>query len=146
VRREGSDHWQSAELERIGTSGLFLLLIDSHPTELYIERRRGGAAVTIGRHRFEFAVERWRASLANRESTRAGPSGAVQIMAPMTGSIIEVVRGIGETVEAGDVVLVIESMKMNNELRAPAAGEIIEIPVKAGERVAAGALLATIRA
>jgi biotin carboxyl carrier protein len=64
----------------------------------------------------------------------------------MTGSIIEVVRGIGETVEAGDVVLVIESMKMNNELRAPAAGEIIEIPVKAGERVAAGALLATIRA
>ena len=64
----------------------------------------------------------------------------------MTGSIIEVVRKVGDHVESGDVVLVIESMKMNNELRAPAAGEITELPVAAGTRVAAGTLLAAIRA
>jgi len=59
----------------------------------------------------------------------------------MTGSIVEVRCSAGQDVRAGDVLLVIESMKMNNELRSPAAGTVEQVPIVAGQRVQAGELL-----
>jgi biotin carboxyl carrier protein len=59
----------------------------------------------------------------------------------MTGSIVEVRCDAGQEVNSGDVLLVIESMKMNNELRSPAAGTVEAVPVVAGQRVQAGELL-----
>jgi biotin carboxyl carrier protein len=146
VRVNEEGEWRRAELERIGDSGLFLLLLDNQPIELYLERRRGGALVTIGRHTFNFAVERWRPAFADRDTGEQGAAGAVRIVAPMTGSVVDVPRNAGDRVESGDVVLVIESMKMDNELRAPTAGTITAIEVKPGERVSAGQLLAVIEA
>jgi biotin carboxyl carrier protein len=143
VRREGAPRWQRAELQRIGDSQLYLLMIDNRPVELYLERRRGGAVATIGRHAFNFDVERWRPQTAAR-SVRPEESGLKRIVAPMTGSIVEVRCSPGATVQAGDVLLVIESMKMNNELKSPAAGIVEQVPVEAGERVNAGATLVTI--
>jgi len=52
---------------------------------------------------------------------------------------------VGETVENGQVVLVIESMKMNNELRSPAGGVVESVPVVPGQRVKAGELLVGLR-
>jgi biotin carboxyl carrier protein len=143
VRREGTPAWQRAELQRIGDSQLYLLMIDNRPVELYLERRRGGAVATIGRHAFDFDVERWRPQTAAR-AVRPEESGLKRIVAPMTGSIVEVRCSPGATVQAGDVLLVIESMKMNNELKSPAAGIVEQVPVKPGERVNAGALLVAI--
>ena len=60
VRRVGSEEWKSVELQPIGDSQLYLLMVDSHPTELFLQRRRGGAVATIGRHIFDYDVERWR--------------------------------------------------------------------------------------
>ena len=140
LRRAGSSEWKTVELHPIGDSRLYLLMVDSRPTELYLERRRGGAVVTIGRHAFDFDVERWRA----QGSIRAGrqeAAGPRRITAPMTGSIVEVRATPGQEVQAGDVLLVIESMKMNNELRSPAAGTVEQVPVVAGQRVNAGDLL-----
>jgi len=59
VRREGGE-WKNVELERIGDSGLYLLMVDDRPTELYLERRRGGAIVTLGRHAFNYDMARHR--------------------------------------------------------------------------------------
>jgi biotin carboxyl carrier protein len=59
----------------------------------------------------------------------------------MTGSIVEVRCTPGLAVQQGDVLLVIESMKMNNELRSPAAGVVEQVPVEPGQRVTAGQLL-----
>jgi biotin carboxyl carrier protein len=143
VRRDGDDAWRTVELEKVGDSGLYLLMVDSQPTELYLERRRGGAVVTIGRHLWDYDVERWRPSSGARKT---GPeaSGQKRITAPMTGSIVEVRCTAGDVVEAGQVLLVIESMKMNNELRSPASGTIDTIPVVPGQRVKAGDLLVAI--
>jgi biotin carboxyl carrier protein len=146
VRREGEEAWKRAHLDRIGDSGLFLLMIDNEPQELYVERRRGGAIVTIGRHTFDYAVERWRPALVERGRRQETQAGVHRITAPMTGSIVEVVRNAGDEVEAGEVVLIIESMKMNNEMRAPSAGTIASVNVKAGDRVAAGTVLMVIQA
>lgn len=140
VRKDGATDWQRAELQRIGESQLYLLMIDNRPVELYLQRRRGGTHATIGRHAFDFDVERWRPQTAAR-TARKEETGLKRIVAPMTGSIVEIRCAPGTTVEAGDVLLVIESMKMNNELRSPAAGVVEQVPVSTGERVNAGALL-----
>jgi pyruvate carboxylase subunit B len=64
----------------------------------------------------------------------------------MTGLVVDVPRKVGDHVESGDVVLVIESMKMDNELRSPTAGTISSVDVAPGDRVKAGQLLAVIEA
>ena len=64
----------------------------------------------------------------------------------MTGSIVEVRCTPGQVVQPGDVLLVIESMKMNNELRSPAAGVVEQVPITAGQRVNAGQLLVALNA
>lgn len=145
IRFEGEEFWRQTHLERVGESDLFLLMIDNQPMELYVERRRGGAIVTVGRHTFDYTVEPWRPSLVARDRSSHGQQGQHRILAPMTGSIVDVVKGVGDTVVQGDVVLVVESMKMNNELRAPADGSVVSVNVAAGDRVAAGTLLMVIQ-
>lgn len=142
VRREG-EAWRSVHFDRVGDSGLYVLMVDNRPIELYLERRRGGAVVTIGRHTFNCAVGPWRPSHTSAGKA-AAPAGFMRITAPMTGSIVEVRCVPGQAVSAGDVLLVIESMKMNNELRAPASGIVETVPVAAAQRVRAGDLLVAI--
>lgn len=144
VRRDGDEHWYHCELSRVGDSGLYVLMIDNEPTELYIERRRGGAVVTIGRHTFDYDVGPWRPG-GTRVKGIAGGQGLVKMTAPMTGSVVEVRCVPGAVVAAGEVLLVIESMKMNNELRSPSAGVVETVPVSAGQRVTAHDLLVSIR-
>ncbi len=144
VRREGESVWRDVELSRVGDSGLYLLMVDSHPVELYLERRRGGAVVTIGRHAFDYDVGPWRA-MSEVKRQDANATGIVRVTAPMTGSIVEVHCAPGDTVSAGAVLLVIESMKMNNELRSPAAGTVESVPISAGQRVRAGEVLVAVR-
>ncbi len=143
VRREGEDTWQTVDLQRIGGSQLYLLMIDDRPVELFLERKRGGVNATIGRHTFDYDVERWRAGSGARVKA-IEQAGLKKMLAPMTGSIIEVRCAPGETVKQGDVLLVIESMKMNNELRSPADGVVEQVPVAVGQRVNAGQLLVAI--
>jgi 3-methylcrotonyl-CoA carboxylase alpha subunit len=64
------------------------------------------------------------------------------IAAPMPGRVIEVRAGAGDAVAAGDVVLVLEAMKMEHALRAPRAGALAEVLVAAGDQVALGETLA----
>lgn len=143
VRIVGAETWKTVELQSVGDSPLYLLMVDSHPVELFLQRRRGGAHATIGRHIFDYDVERWRAQSAGGAS-RKEASGPRRVTAPMTGSIVEVRCTPGMAVQAGDVLLVIESMKMNNELRSPAAGTVEQVPVVAGQRVTAGELLVSV--
>ena len=135
VRRAGTEEWKAVELQPIGDSQLYLLMVDSHPTELFLQRRRGGAVATIGRHIFDYDVERWRPQTAARAG-RQEASGPRRITAPMTGSIVEVRCAPGQAVQAGDVLLVIESMKMEIPISAPASGVVTEILIAEGEPVA----------
>jgi biotin carboxyl carrier protein len=71
----------------------------------------------------------------------APPGGAGAITSQMTGRIIRVDVEPGRPVKEGDVLLVIEAMKMENEVLAPAAGTVKEVAVAAGARVSEGDLL-----
>jgi len=68
-------------------------------------------------------------------------SGAGTIVAKMPGKIIKVLANVGDEVHDGEAVLIMEAMKMENELRAPSKGKIKEIRVKEGDNVEAGTLL-----
>jgi len=144
VREEDEGDWSSVHLEKAGDSGLYMLLVNDRPTELYLERRRGGAIATIGRHTFDCDVTPWRPGASGRRLTAASAGGPLRLVAPMTGSVVEVRCAVGQEVAEGDVLLVIESMKMNNEFRAPGAGTVESIAVKAGDRVSGGQLLVTL--
>jgi len=69
---------------------------------------------------------------------------APQILAPMPGKIIRVLVQAGEKVEAGQGLLVVEAMKMQNEIRSPKSGTVERLLVKEGQPVNAGEILAWI--
>ena len=74
----------------------------------------------------------------------AGAQGSVTVNAPMPGKILGVKASVGQAVKKGDVVVVLEAMKMENEIVAPQDGTIASINVAVGESVDSGAVLATL--
>ena len=66
------------------------------------------------------------------------------ISAPMQGTILEVLVDIGQRIQAGDVVCILEAMKMENHIASTREGEITDLPIRAGQVVELGALLAVI--
>ena len=66
------------------------------------------------------------------------------IEVPITGKIISVESKVGDTVKEGDVICVLESMKMENPIMAPVSGKITQIEVSVGQVVEAGKLIAAI--
>jgi len=70
--------------------------------------------------------------------------GSAEIVAPMPGKIIRVLVRTGEEVVAGNGILIVEAMKMQNELKAPKGGTVVAIHAEAGATVNAGDVLAVI--
>jgi biotin carboxyl carrier protein len=73
--------------------------------------------------------------VASRPQERA-EAAAGAIRAPLPGKVVSIKCGIGDNVKAGDTVLVLESMKMENAIMAPKSGKVKEIPVAEGANVA----------
>ena len=71
-------------------------------------------------------------------------SGDTQVKAPMPGTVLKIQAGAGDSLQAGDVIMVLEAMKMENEITAPRAGTIGSIPVAEGASVGAGDVLAVL--
>lgn len=75
----------------------------------------------------------------------AGPTGERTVRAPMPGRVVSVHVEVGDRVEAGQGVVVVEAMKMQNELRAPRDGRVQAVKVQTGDSVAAGEPLVVVR-
>ena len=74
----------------------------------------------------------------------AAPAGAVAVTAPMPGKILGVKASAGQAVKRGQVLLILEAMKMENEIVAPQDGTVATINVAVGDSVEPGATLATL--
>ena len=70
--------------------------------------------------------------------------GIAEIKTMMPGKVVRLVAGVGDQVEKGDAILVVEAMKMQNDLRSPKAGTVKEIRVEVGATVGAGEVLAIV--
>ena len=102
-----------------------------------------GDGVVIGGRRFGFEVEDPR-SLQGRRGAGAGTDGPRSVQAPMPGRVVRVLVEAGQEVEEGQALVVIEAMKMQNELKSPKAGRVARIAVGVGDTVGAGEVLAVV--
>jgi biotin carboxyl carrier protein len=139
--RLGDGPERSAQVETPETS-VYSVLLDGRSYDARIEETATGLVVVIDGFRFEIEVRdprRW----SRKSGTRA--SGGVETLAaPMPGKVVRVLVAPGDMVEAGQGLLVVEAMKMQNEMKASRAGRILAVSAKVGATVSAGEILATI--
>ena len=74
----------------------------------------------------------------------AGAAGGIEVTAQVPGKVFKVVKNVGESVDAGETVIILESMKMEIPVVAPEAGTVASINKNAGDAVESGDLLATL--
>lgn len=84
-----------------------------------------------------------KAAAPAKKAKASGAVGSVKVSAPMPGKIIAVKKDAGAAVKKGEVILVLEAMKMENEIVAPQDGTVASVNVGAGDAVEAGDVLAT---
>ena len=79
------------------------------------------------------------------ELTGAAPAGGEQVTSPMPGTILSVNVNVGDTVKRGQVLMILEAMKMENEIMCPCDGKVASINTTKGSAVETGALLCVIQ-
>ena len=129
-------------------AGSYLLISDGLVYECRVEREGGSArpaslSVHTRNHSYRVTLidpKRLRAA----RSAGAQTDGSAQVKAVMPGKVVRVLVEQGEVVEAGQGLLVVEAMKMQNEMKSPRAGRVFELQAKAGATVNAGDVLAVI--
>lgn len=133
---------EDVRLDRI-SGRRFLLHVRGRTVPLVMEPGDGDAvAITAGHRRFDVEVLDERAQLLSRLGVgAAGTGAAADLKAPMPGLVLDVRVGPGDRVVAGDSLLVLEAMKMENELRAEADALVEAVSVSAGEAVTKGQVL-----
>jgi acetyl/propionyl-CoA carboxylase alpha subunit len=139
-----SDDAVTAELSDVEGSPVRMVRIGTHMYRVIVERREGRGRYTLWIDGYRFDVEALdERTRAIRELSRANAaaSGPAPIKAPMPGLIVRINVKPGDVVEAGQGVVVMEAMKMENELRATAGGTVTSVEVVEGQAVEKGALL-----
>jgi biotin carboxyl carrier protein len=127
-----------ANLMALNELGLYLLRRDNHRREMHISTNGSNTFTALAEGRQVIAqVER-----ENGPSRRkAGGTAQSDVCAPMPGVVIKALVVEGDRVEKGQAVVVMESMKMQMELRAPAAGLVEKVAVQPNTQVDKGTLL-----
>jgi len=126
--------------------GVYSLLINGRSYEASISKRPGDAPGLAGPYVVVVGLRRYLVELRDpRQWRRRGSSleaeGPQEIVAPMPGKIVKVLVTEGQEVKREQGLLVIEAMKMQNELRAPRAGRVARISTAEGRGVESGARL-----
>jgi acetyl/propionyl-CoA carboxylase alpha subunit len=151
VRQEGErlrvlldDREMSVDFLRVDP-GLYSLLIEGRSYEIDLVEQGDGLIVLVNGQPFHVLVqderERRLRAAAGKDEAKAGKR---VVTAPMPGKVVKVLVRPGDAVRPGDGVIVVEAMKMENELKAPAAGTVKEIRVEEGRAVGGGDVLVVI--
>jgi biotin carboxyl carrier protein len=122
--------------------GVYGVLLDGRSYDAFVEDTPSGLVVMIDGYRFEIEVRdprRW-----SRKAGGAGGDTVQSILSPMPGKVVRVLAAAGDEVVPGQGIVVVEAMKMQNEVKAPRAGRVVAVRASAGTTVAAGDVLVTI--
>jgi biotin carboxyl carrier protein len=120
------------------SSGFASFVIDGASHEVGLVAREGVCSVLMDGRVHDVLVE---AGGAVSATARRGGTGVARITAPMPGRLVKVLVEAGQDVVEGQGLVVMEAMKMENELRAPRAGRVKELPALDRQAVESGALL-----
>jgi biotin carboxyl carrier protein len=133
---------ERSALVRIAEPQVYSVLLDGRVYDARVEQAEDRTIVVIAGRRFEIGMRdprRW-----SRKSGAAGHEGRQNLLAPMPGKVVRVLVAAGDAVERGQGLLVVEAMKMQNEMKAAKAGRVVSIQARPGATVSAGEVLATI--
>jgi biotin carboxyl carrier protein len=124
-------------------AGAYSILIGGQSFEVRVEKRPQNLLVSVSGREYSVAVGDPREWRGRRAGALQSP-GSQQVVAPMPGKVIRILAKAGEKIEAGQGVVVVEAMKMQNEVRAPKSGQLERILVAEGQSVDAGEVLAIV--
>jgi biotin carboxyl carrier protein len=140
------------DLERRADGEVIVRLADetriiAHVSAL-IDRGTDALEVVVDGWRFVLRVEDEHRAVLRERATRASDGQAgdatVELRTPIPGRIVSIAVAVGDAIESGQSLLVVEAMKMQNEVRAPRAGTVSRVDVAPGQAVDAGNLLLVI--
>lgn len=133
---------RDAQMEGVPRTPLKQILLDGQSRVVAVSRSEGGWIVQTAGERWDVTVEDERTrTLRELTGARHARAAGGVIRAPMPGLVLRVEVEAGQQVVAGQGVVVLEAMKMENEITAPAAGKVTKVHVAAGEAVEKGTAL-----
>ena len=135
----GEEAWEVDA--RLTAQGIYSLLVAGVSYVADVVDRDGACVVDVGGELYEITVEEQTRHIIRTRGGAAGGSRSRTLTAPLPGKISRVAVRPGDAVAAGDTLLVIEAMKMENEFKAGAAGTVAEVRVQPGQAVNAGDVL-----
>jgi biotin carboxyl carrier protein len=138
-----------SELSADRNRGEYLLINGTNVYKCRVESKRERISSS---NSFEVVLRGWSHDitiidpkrLRSGQSAGAQGSGAAQIVSPMPGKVVRILAQPGTTVEAGAGIVVVEAMKMQNEMKSPKAGTVVSVNAETGATVSAGDVLAVI--
>lgn len=127
----------------------YRITVNGNTYDVQVEEVSGGAAPAASVQNTAPAPA---AALAQAASPAPAPAAAPaaaagsgqSVTSPMPGSILDIKVGVGDKVSANQVVIVLEAMKMENEIVTPVAGTVTSVTVTKGQQVASGDVLVTV--
>ena len=119
----------------------YTITVNGNVYEVTVEE--GGAGAPVAAAPVKTAAPAPKKAAAPAPAAPAGAQGSVQIVSPMPGKILGIKAKAGDAVKKGQAVIILEAMKMENEIVAPQDGTLASINVNEGASVEAGAVLAT---
>ncbi|MGQ9567248.1 MAG: acetyl-CoA carboxylase biotin carboxyl carrier protein subunit [Anaerolineae bacterium] len=127
----------SVDLQPVEEPYLYSLLLDHVSYEAYVERQAEGWRVLLrGQEHMVDVREEWTHGLEGGSEGWGPPTGPAVVRAPLPGMVLQVPVEEGQKVVAGDLLVLLETMKMETELRAPRAGTVRKVHVAQGQAVA----------
>ncbi len=124
-------------------TNMLSILVDGKSYEVKQEVTAGETGIVVGHRQFSATVRDPR-SFRSRRRADAGGHGPRKVSAPMPGKVVRVLVQVGEHVDVGQGVVIIEAMKMQNELKSPKKGVVKKLHAPEGVLVEAGQTLAEI--
>ncbi len=125
------------------SDGALSLIVNGESFDVQCERAAETLQVALRGAIYECIVSDPR-SLRTRKKTGLADSGEQKLTASMPGKVVRIIAAIGDQIKAGQGILVIEAMKMQNEVRSPKDGQLKKLLVRQGANVVAGEVLAII--
>ena len=122
---------------------LYSILLEGRSFEAQVRESADGVTVTINGREFHVNIvdaRRWR----RRHGAALEAEGRQQVIASMPGKVVRLLVAAGHSVEAGQGLVVIEAMKMQNEVRSPKSGKVERLLVAEGQAVNGGEVLAIV--
>lgn len=134
----------TAALLEVAGSPVHVVTVGGRQYQAVVKREgpKGRYVLWMDGWRFELdALDARARAIRDLSAAAAGAQGPAPVVAPMPGLIVRLHVQVGDRVEAGQPVVVMEAMKMENELRAPAAGVVRAVHAETGKAVEKGTVL-----